>query len=63
MPVPWISVKSQPIVSVEHPYVVRNIDRGIKSLGGQPKLDEVRSHTLVPMMVVLRISLARQEKA
>ena len=44
---PWIHVVSQSIVSVEHPYIVRNIDKGIDSLGGQIKLDNVRLHTNV----------------
>ena len=40
--VPWINIGTQSIVSVEHPYIVRDIDKGVASLGGQEKkLDKV----------------------
>lgn len=42
VPAPWISVQSQSVVSIEHPYIVSNIEKGIESLGGQAKLDNVR---------------------
>ncbi len=38
---PWIPVSAQSIVSVEHPYIVRNIEKGLEMLGGRSKLDNV----------------------
>jgi len=40
---PWFYVPSQPIISVEHPCIVKNVDKGIKSLGGEVKLSKVSS--------------------
>ena len=40
---PWLHVPSQPIIIVEHPCIVKNVDKGIKSLGGEVKLSRVSS--------------------
>ncbi|KAF2090691.1 hypothetical protein K490DRAFT_7768, partial [Saccharata proteae CBS 121410] len=37
---PWLYVPPYPVVSVEHPCIVKNIDNGIKSLGGGAVLDK-----------------------
>ena len=39
------SIPRQNIVSIEHPYIIRNLDRGIESLGGIPKLRLVSRST------------------
>lgn len=39
------SIPRQNIVSIEHPYIIRNLDRGIESLGGIPKLRLVSQST------------------
>ncbi|EON62941.1 hypothetical protein W97_02167 [Coniosporium apollinis CBS 100218] len=36
---PWYNVPCEPVVSIEHPCIVRNIDNGIKSSGGEVQLD------------------------
>ncbi|OCK79740.1 hypothetical protein K432DRAFT_426275 [Lepidopterella palustris CBS 459.81] len=35
---PWLHVSSQAVVSVEHPCIIKNIDKGIQSLGGEMSL-------------------------
>ena len=39
------SIPRQNIVSIEHPYIIRNLDRGVESLGGMPKLQLVSQPT------------------
>ncbi|KAF2204448.1 hypothetical protein GQ43DRAFT_409564 [Delitschia confertaspora ATCC 74209] len=36
---PWLLVPAQSVMSVEHPCIIKDVDKGIKSLGG-----EVKSH-------------------
>lgn len=38
---PWYKVPDQLVVNVEHPYIIKNIDRGIASLGGEAKMEKV----------------------
>ena len=38
---PWYTVPKQPIVSVEHPFIIQNIDKGLETLGSPRKLQEV----------------------
>ena len=40
---PWLPIPSRAISVVEHPCLVKNIDKGIVSLGGPVKLSKVRS--------------------
>jgi general transcription factor 3C polypeptide 5 (transcription factor C subunit 1) len=39
---PWLPIPSRAISAVEHPCIVKNIDKGILSLGGPVKLSKVR---------------------
>ena len=39
---PWSSVPKTKIVSVEHPYIIKNLDKGVTSLGGTANLNTVR---------------------
>lgn len=39
---PWLPIPSRAISVVEHPCIVKNIDKGITSLGGPVKLSKVR---------------------
>ena len=41
---PWYSVPDKTIVGVEHPYIIRNVDKAIASLGGESKLSKVGLH-------------------
>ena len=52
---PWYSVPETKLVSIEHPYIIKNIDRGIASLGGFEKLNIVRD-PLTPAEVFLMIA-------
>ena len=36
---PWYDVPIDEVVSVEHPYIIRNLEKGIESLGGSAGLD------------------------
>lgn len=38
---PWYNVPKQPIVSVEHPFIIKDIDKGLATLGSPSKLEEV----------------------
>lgn len=38
----WLSIPSRAISVVEHPCIVKNVDKGITSLGGPVKLSKVR---------------------
>jgi len=40
---PPMLVPAQPVIAVEHPCIIKNIDKGIKSLGGAEKLSQVSS--------------------
>jgi hypothetical protein len=39
---PWLPIPARSISAVEHPCIVKNIDKGIVSLGGPVKLSKVR---------------------
>lgn len=38
---PWYTVPNQPIVSVEHPFIIKDVDKGLATLGSPSKLEEV----------------------
>lgn len=38
---PWYDVPRKDVVSIEHPCLIRNVDNGIKSLGGPLALNKV----------------------
>jgi general transcription factor 3C polypeptide 5 (transcription factor C subunit 1) len=54
---PWLEVPSRAISVVEHPCIVKNIDKGITSLGGEVKLSKALSS------VFKRPSQAESQKA
>jgi general transcription factor 3C polypeptide 5 (transcription factor C subunit 1) len=38
---PWLPIPSRAVSAVEHPAIIKNIDKGIASLGGPVKLSKV----------------------
>lgn len=38
---PWYNVPKQPIVSVEHPFIIKDIDKGLATLGSPSRLGGV----------------------
>lgn len=40
---PVLEVPDKRVVSVEHPCIVRNLDKALKSMGGEPRMKHVRS--------------------
>jgi general transcription factor 3C polypeptide 5 (transcription factor C subunit 1) len=42
---PWLPIPVRAVSVVEHPCIVRNVDKGIASLGGSLKLSKVRCWT------------------
>ena len=38
---PWYTIPRQPIVSVEHPFIINDVDKGLATLGSPRKLQEV----------------------
>ena len=43
-PAPWLEVPSRAISAVEHPSIIKNVDKAITSLGGIGKLSKVETH-------------------
>ena len=41
---PWYTVPRQSIVSVEHPFIIKDVDKGLATLGNESKLEEVSCH-------------------
>lgn len=41
-PAPWLSIPSRAVSAIEHPCIIKNVDKGITSLGGSVKLSKVR---------------------
>ena len=39
---PWHDVPKQLIVSVEHPFIIKDVDKGLATLGSPSKLEAVR---------------------
>jgi general transcription factor 3C polypeptide 5 (transcription factor C subunit 1) len=43
---PRVEIPRVPLIAIEHPCVVKNLDKGIKSLGGTLDLDRVSCKAL-----------------
>jgi hypothetical protein len=41
---PFIPISQDPVVCIEHPCIIKNLDRGIRSLGGEYGINKVSSH-------------------
>lgn len=41
---PWYDIPRQSIVSVEHPFIIKDVDKGLATLGNESKLEEVSSN-------------------
>lgn len=44
---PWYNVPQRSVVSVEHPFIIRNVGKAVESLGGSPKMQDVRGSDLL----------------
>lgn len=42
---PWYNIPRQSIVSVEHPFIIKDVDKGLATLGNESKLEEVSSNS------------------
>ena len=38
---PWYNVPKSPIVSIEHPFIIQDVDKGLATLGHPSKLEQV----------------------
>ena len=38
----WLPIPSRAVSAIEHPCIIKNVDKGITSLGGSVKLSKVR---------------------
>ena len=47
-PAPWLPIPSRAVSAIEHPCIIKNIDKGITSLGGAVKLSKVRGQAADP---------------
>ena len=51
---PWYRVPKQSIVSVEHPFIIKDIDKGLATLGNPGKVEEVsRIHSNMYQNLIL----------
>lgn len=50
-PAPWLPIPSRAVSAIEHPCIVKNVDKGITSLGGSVKLSKVRGQAAGPHLV------------
>jgi hypothetical protein len=41
---PWFLVPSRPVVSVEHPFIVKDVAKAVESLGGSKAVGKVYAH-------------------
>jgi len=41
---PFITLSNETVVCVEHPCIIKNLNRGISSLGGEYAINKVSSH-------------------
>jgi general transcription factor 3C polypeptide 5 (transcription factor C subunit 1) len=41
---PFIPISQDPIICVEHPCIIKNLERGIKSLGGEYGINKVSDY-------------------
>lgn len=57
---PWLPIPSRAISVIEHPCIVKNVDKGIASLGGPVKLSKVTmsTHRLLPHLRLTLMSRA-----
>lgn len=45
---PWLPIPTCAVSAVEHPCIIKNVDKGITSLGGSIKLSKVRGQVARP---------------
>jgi hypothetical protein len=45
---PWLPIPSRAVSAIEHPCIIKNVDKGITSLGGSVKLGKVRGQAADP---------------
>ncbi|KAF2865779.1 RNA polymerase III transcription factor IIIC subunit-domain-containing protein [Massariosphaeria phaeospora] len=48
-PAPWLPIPARAISAVEHPCIIKNVDKGIKSLGGPSQLSKALISKLQPV--------------
>ena len=64
---PWLPIPSRAISVVEHPCIIKNVDKGIVSLGGPLKLSKVsialRPHTMCHRQLTAVTGTASQARA
>lgn len=53
---PLMNVPREQVVCIEHPCIIKDVDKGIKSLGGEYQIKDVGS-VLITMQVPFLISL------
>ena len=46
---PWYNIPKQPIVSIEHPFIIKDVDKGLATLGSPSKLEEVSRSQVEPI--------------
>lgn len=46
----WLSMSADRVVTVEHPSLIKDIDKGLQSLGGEHHIKHVRRRRLSPFL-------------
>ncbi len=44
---PWHAIPTERLISIEHPCIIKNVNNGIKSLGGEYRLAQVPAEPAV----------------
>lgn len=57
---PWYTVPRQPIASVEHPFIIKDVDKGLATLGSPRQLQEVCRLKLVMRQGLMALSWSKK---
>ena len=60
---PWYNVPTQSIVSVEHPFIIRDVDKGLATLGNESKLEEVSCNHFQHILIAKVSQLVQEDGA
>lgn len=57
---PWYTIPKQPIASVEHPFIIKDVDKGLATLGSPRQLQEVCRLKLVTRQGLMILSWSKK---
>ena len=60
---PWYDLPRQSIVSVEHPFIIKDVDKGLATLGSHSKLEEVSHNSFQQIPIANVFQLVQEDGA